>query len=281
MKYVVITGTSTGIGYATVKYLIEHDYFVFGSVRKQTDAERLLSDFGDQYFQPLLFDVTDEKAITEMVEVVRLKLGGETLAGLINNAGIAVAGPLTDIAPENMRSQFEVNVFGVLNVVRSFLPLLKSKNGKPSGRIINISSIAGMITSPFTALYSASKYALEAISDGLRRELFIYNIEVIDILPGPIDTPIWDRAKQWKDAYSHTDYAPYFNNINKKLDQSRRQSIKPVRVAKAIYRGLSKNQPKTRYIVVKNAWLIKLVSRLPDRWVDAILVWQLKRLVTN
>ena len=284
MKHIVITGSASGIGYETTRYLIDQGYFVFGNVINQLQAEKLNTEFGSEQFYPLVFDVTDEAAIEMAVDLVRQKLRGNLLCGLINNAGIAIPGPLLHIDPEDLRLQFEVNVFGVLNVTRAFLPLLgggKDCAGSP-GRIINVSSLAGIIASPFTALYSASKYALEAISDGLRRELFIYNIDVISVLPGAVNTPIWETARSCKNAYEHTDYAPYFAKINKKLDNTIRQSVEPIQVAKAVYKGLSKTRPKTRYIVDKYPWTVKLVHKfMPDRWLDALMIRGLNKLITS
>ena len=197
MQSVVITGVSTGIGWGALKILTSKGIHVFGSVRKLEDAERLTSEFGDS-FTPLIFDVTDEKSVGEAVEQVRNQINGNNLLGLVNNAGIAIGGPLMHQPIADFRKQIEVNLIGQLIVTQAFLPLLGTDSnlqGKP-GRIINISSVGGKISSPFLGAYSASKFGLEAISEALRRELTIYGIDVIIIVPGSVVTPIWDIAEK-------------------------------------------------------------------------------------
>src|SRR5262252_3430181 len=177
MQSVVITGASTGIGHACAKLLLDRGYGVFGSVRKQADAERLKSEFGAN-FTPLLFDVTDEAAVLAAGRKVRQALAGETLAGLVNNAGVAVAGPVL--------------------ATQAFGPLLgadPSLKG-PKGRIVMISSVAGKNGNPMSAPYCASKHAVEGLSESLRRELMLFGIDVIIVAPGAVKTPIWSKAEQ-------------------------------------------------------------------------------------
>ena len=179
-KYVVVTGTSTGIGHASAAELIAHGYHVFGSVRNEADGERLQAELGPA-FAPLVFDVTDSDAVYSAAEAVEDVLGDDNLVGLVNNAGIAVAGPLMDIEMDKVRHQFEVNVLGVLTVTQAFLPLLGACEdaSEPPGRIVNISSVSGHTAYPFLGPYCASKHALEAFSDSLRRELLLYGVDVI------------------------------------------------------------------------------------------------------
>ena len=209
MKYVLVTGVSTGIGYSAVKNLINSGYYVFGSVRNQEDADRLSSDFKDKFI-PLIFDVTDEAAIEKAVEDVKTKLAGEELAALVNNSGIALGGPLQYLPTDIFRKQFEVNLFGVVSVTRSFLPLLGAyKGSKKKGKIVMISSVSGKRSFPFVSPYTASKHALEALSDSLRREMMLYGIDVVIIEPGPIKTPIWDKAPSVEEnPFLGTDYEP-------------------------------------------------------------------------
>ena len=208
MNSVVVTGVSSGIGLATVKILTERGFHVFGSVRKPEDAERLSIEFGN-VFTPLLFDVTDEDAVNQAADRVREQMNGHTLCGLVNNSGIAVPGPLMRLNVADYRTQMEVNLIAPLIVTQAFLPLLgtdRSLEGKP-GRIVNISSVAGKIASPFLGAYSASKFGLEAFSESLRRELMLYGIDVIIIAPGAIATPIWDKAEAFDvSQYEDTDY---------------------------------------------------------------------------
>ena len=190
MKSVVVTGVSTGIGHAAAKVLAQKGFHVFGSVRKEADAERLKKELGDR-FTPLIFDVTDEAAIRRAAEEVRAALKGETLAGLVNNAGIAVSGPLIEVDPDDFRKQMDVNVTGPFLVTQAFAPLLgtdKSLKGEP-GRIVNISSVGGIRAMPFIGPYAASKFAIEGFSEALRRELMLFGIRVVVIGPGPVKTP--------------------------------------------------------------------------------------------
>src|SRR5215216_3495626 len=169
MQSVVVTGVSTGIGWGITKVLIQKGFRVFGSVRKIEDAERLSKEFGTE-FVPLIFDVTDEVAVQAAAQQVRERLTGETLFGLVNNAGIAVPGPLMHLPTDDFRHQLEVNLVSVLIVTKAFAPLLgvdRSLRGHP-GRIINMSSVGGKNASPFVGAYSASKHGLEGFSEALR-----------------------------------------------------------------------------------------------------------------
>ena len=197
MRSVVITGASTGIGWAIAKLLLGRGYRVFGSVRKQADADRLKGEFGAN-FTPLLFDVTDEAAVLAAAREVREALGGETLAGLVNNAGIAVAGPVLELSADEFRRQMDVNVIGPIIATQAFGPLLgadPSLKG-PKGRIVMICSVAGKNGNPLSAPYAASKHAIEGLSESLRRELMLFGIDVIIVAPGAVKTPIWSKAEQ-------------------------------------------------------------------------------------
>src|ERR1700716_4220120 len=195
MQSVVITGASTGIGWATAKLLLDRGFRVFGSVRKQADAERLNSEFGAN-FTPPLFDVTDEAAVLAAAREVRPALGGETLFGLVNNAGIAVAGPVLELSVDQFRRQMDVNVIGPIIATQAFGPLLGSDPSLkgPKGRIVMVSSVAGKNGNPFSAAYAASKHAIEGLSESLRREMMLFGIDVIIVAPGPVKTPIWSKA---------------------------------------------------------------------------------------
>src|SRR6201747_819464 len=197
MKSVVITGASTGIGGPTAKLLRGRGYRVFGSVRKQADADRLKAEFGAN-FTPLLFDVTNEAAVLGAAREVRAALGGETLTGLVNNAGVAVAGPVLELAADEFRRQMDVNVIGPIIATQAFGPLLGSDpslKGRP-GRIVMISSVAGRNGNPLMSAYAASKFAIEGLSESLRRERMLFGIDVIIIAPGAVKTPIWAKVEE-------------------------------------------------------------------------------------
>ena len=207
-SYVVITGVSTGIGYNTAKYLVEKGFYVFGSVRKQSDADRIKANLGDQ-FTPLIFDVTDVEGLKIAIDQVKAIIGSTGLKALVNNAGISIFGPLMHLSPEEFRQQLDINVIGAFCVTQAFLPLLGTdkKSKRSPGRVVNISSISGKIALPFFGAYAASKFALEAMSDSLRRELNLYGIDVILIEPGITVTPILDKIREQFNRFQKTDYA--------------------------------------------------------------------------
>jgi NAD(P)-dependent dehydrogenase (short-subunit alcohol dehydrogenase family) len=275
MKYVVITGVSSGIGRATTAELIEHGYQVFGSVRKEKDAAEAQARFGPA-FTPLIFDVTDEAAVKAAAEKTSALLSGRRLAGLVNNAGIGGGGgPLLYQPMDEFRRSFEVNVFGVFAVTQAFLPLLM---GGPSpseqpGRIINLSSVGGKIAFPFLGAYAGSKHALEAMSDALRRELMLFGIDVIVIEPGSVSTDIWDKAEQVDiSRYAQTGYAPILARMRQEFIKSGRTGLKAEVVGRTIRQALESAHPKTRYALPDN-WITGWVlpRMLPDRWLDRIV----------
>src|SRR5262245_20603635 len=211
MKSVVVTGASTGIGWATAKLLLDKGFRVFGSVRKQADADRLKGEFGAN-FTPLIFDVTDEPAVLAAAREVRAALNGEKLAGLVNNAGIAVTGPVLGLSVDDYRRQMDVNVIGPIIATQAFAPLLGADTSLkgPPGRIVMISSVAGRNGNPFSSAYCASKHAIEGFAESLRRELMLFGIDVIIIAPGPVKTPIWSKGQEATDVsrYQNSPYLP-------------------------------------------------------------------------
>ncbi len=277
-KSVVITGVSTGIGYATAAQLVAYGYRVYGSVRKQADADRVQAELGER-FTPLLFDVTDHAGVETAVSLVQAALGEQNLAGLVNNAGISTLGPLMHMPLDDFRRQFEVNLFGLLDVTQQFLPLLGARPGapEPHGRIVNVSSVSGRISYPFFGAYAASKHALEALSDALRRELMVYGIDVIVVEPGTTSTPIIDKASAGAAQYEDTPYGDIIARMQAESVAERRASAIPVeRVSNIIIAALEKEQPKTRYPIPRkklSGWL--LPRWLPDRWLDRIVAAQM------
>jgi len=274
MKSVVVTGASTGIGLGVVKVLIQNGYRVFGSVRKQADAERLKAEFGDA-FTPLIFDVTDEAAVHAAAGQVRRALGSETLFGLVNNAGVATPAPIMHQPIADFRSQMEINLVGQLIVSQAFIPLLgadRTLHGKP-GRIINMSSVSGKRGSPFVGAYVASKHALEGLSETMRIELMLYGIDVIIVGPGAVATPIWDKAEQVDlTPYQNSDYLEAAVKLQKFLVEDGRKGYPPEKVGEVVLRALTAARPRVRYAVVPNAlknWIIP--SLLPKRLMDFIL----------
>ncbi len=277
MKNVLITGTSSGIGYDAARYLLEKGWRVFGSVRSEEDAARVKLELGDG-FVPLIFDVTDEAAIKTAVSHLKQHLNGEGLQGLVNNAGIATPGPLQYLPLEMLRKQLEVNVVGVTAVTQACLPLLGAKDNplNPPGRIINISSVSGQIAYPFLGAYAASKHALEALSDSWRRELMLFDIDVILIEPGTVQTPIIGKFQEQIQRYMGTEYGRVFEPLAKQMAERQSNNMPVERISELIYRTLTVRKPKTRYPIPRRLLTGWLLPRwLPDRWFDWIAAKQL------
>ena len=273
MQSIVITGSSTGIGFAASQLFIERGWRVFGSVRNETDANRLQRTLGSR-FVPLIFDVTDSQGIRQAANLVRDQLNGAVLNGLVNNAGIAVSGPLQLVPMDQMRMQLEVNVLGLLEVTQSFLPLLgatMNHTGK-AGRIINISSVSGLFVTPFMGPYCASKFAVEAMTDAMRRELILYGIKVIAIEPGPIQTEIWRKAKEDTTSYPESIYQPFLLNRDKIVDKRSANALPVERVSHLIWKSMTVPQPAPRYLIAPKQWQIQLVRWLPTRVADKLLL---------
>jgi len=270
---ILITGASTGIGLACAKRLDELGYRVFAGVRKQEDYERLTGE-GSARLQPIMIDVTDAAqtaaAVAEIADTVR----DEGLAGLINNAGIAVAGPLEFVSDDRLRWQFDVNVFGLMRVTRLCLPLLRIR----PGRLVNIGSIAGRSAVPLVGAYGASKFAVEGLSDALRVELKPWNIKVIVIEPGAIMTPIWERSgKEAEEARNEMpkEGLELYGNLMQALQNMvlniQETATPPERVADAAAHAMTARSPKPRYIVGRDAKLRMWLERLPTSWRDALI----------
>src|SRR6266436_4680728 len=248
MQSVVITGASTGIGWATAKLLLDRGFRVFGSVRKQADADRLKSEFGAN-FTPLVFDVTDEAAVLAAAREVRAALSGETLAGLVNNAGIALAGPVLEFSVDDFRRQMDVNVIGPIIATQAFGPLLGSDPSLkgPRGRIVMVSSVAGKNGNPLTSAYSASKHAIEGLSESLRRELMLFGIDVIIVAPGPVKTPIWAKAEEVDiSRYKNSPFLPALERIRKFVALLGESGLPAEKIGELVHHALTAPKPRVR-----------------------------------
>jgi len=280
-KNIVITGVSSGFGLATATDLLARGYRVFGSVRKTADAKKVSDQLPSSGFTPLLFDVTDHAAIAEAVGQLTTQLNGEGIAGLVNNAGVGPMGPLEHTSIQQLRDVFEVNVVGVLAVTQAFLPLLKRSEHSPdatAGRIVNISSTSGGVTFPMVGAYSASKYALESLTDGFRREFARYGIRVIAIEPGSIRTPIWDKnatpAADEPQPFAGTAYEKLMAQLPAFFEQ-RLKGAKPISaVTEAIVHALETPNPRARY-PLDSTWYAG--KYLGDRLMDAIIKRQMPK----
>jgi len=278
---VVITGASTGIGASCALRLAQQGYRVFAGVRKPEDGERLVQGAGGR-LQWLQLDVTDAETIGRAAAFVRSVQGEHGLSGLVNNAGIAVGGPLEYLSTDRLRNQLEVNVIGLHGVTQAFIPLIRQARG----RIVHIGSIAGRIASPFTGAYAASKYAVEALTDALRLELAPEGIHVSVVEPGQIRTPIWDKGlREFSSITSQIPaegmlrYRGRFQAMLHILEQARTRAAPPEAVADAVLHALGSPDPRTRYVVGGDARIRLWLSRLlPDRTMDGIVLRALDRL---
>lgn len=269
---VLISGVSTGIGRAGAEKLLSEGWRVYGSVRKAGDAQELSTAYPER-FHELVFDVTDPTA--RQAGVATIKQNGHTLRALINNAGIAVSGPLENISEEDVRRQFEVNVFGLLGLTQDCLPLLHESKaaGIEKVRIINVSSVSGIFASAFTALYSASKFAVEALTDGLRRELMPFDIDVISVAPGPVKTPIWQKAADRAHVFENSRYAFILDRLPAYLENTEKSAIPAALIAHRFYEVLTTDRPRPFNLLMSKAWLMKIVRHLPKRMQDK-MVWK-------
>jgi NAD(P)-dependent dehydrogenase (short-subunit alcohol dehydrogenase family) len=270
---VVVTGASTGIGWAVAKVLSQQGFHVFGSVRKAADAQALVAAFGDKV-TPLLFDVTDEAAVRAAARTVEATLDGRPLAGLVNNAGVAVAGPLLHLPIDEWRKQLEVNLTGVVIATQAFAPLVgarKPAGGKP-GRIVNIGSVGGRNANPFMAPYCTTKFGLEGMSESLRRELLPFGVDVIVVAPGAVATPIWDKADETDTtAYAGTVYAPALERLRAYMLSIGKSGLPPERIGEAVHTALTTAKPKVRYTVSPDPFQVFMTEVLPKRVLDRIV----------
>ncbi len=274
-RHVVVTGASTGIGEATALHLDSLGFSVFAGVRKDEDADRL-ARAGSDRLRPLRIDVTDAGSMASAAAEVEQAVGAAGLTALVNNAGVAVSAPLEFVPIDQLRHQLEVNVIGQVAATQAFLPLLRAARG----RIVNVSSIGGRMALPLTGPYAASKFALEGISDSLRRELRHLGVGVVVIEPGGVKTPIWDKGTAVAEEMlagmppeAERLYGKLTDNVRAEAHKIATETgIEPTEVAEVIGRALTATKPKTRYLVGRDAKMRgALVKRLPDRAFDAMV----------
>jgi NAD(P)-dependent dehydrogenase (short-subunit alcohol dehydrogenase family) len=281
MRSCVITGASTGIGEACARRLDAAGWQVFAGVRRDADAARL-REGASVRLRPITIDVTNAESIASAAGVVRSSVEADGLDGLVNNAGVAVPAPLEYIPIDEFRRQLEVNVIGQLAVTQVFLPLLRASTG--SARIVLMGSIGGRATTPFLGAYSASKYALEAMSDALRLELQPWGIEVAIVEPGSIATPIWSKGADTATALAARfppaatgHYAAALDAVRQAATAAARRGIPPDTVATAVEHALTSDRPKTRYLVGTDAKIrARLAAVVPDRVHDRLLTALMK-----
>jgi NAD(P)-dependent dehydrogenase (short-subunit alcohol dehydrogenase family) len=271
---VVVTGASTGIGNACALHLDRLGFRVFAGVRRDEDAERLRSQASER-LTPVKIDVTDSDSIGQTADQVTAALDGEPLSGLVNNAGIAVSGPVEYLPIEEVRKQLEVNFIGQVAVTQAFLPLLRQSRG----RVVNIGSVGGEVALPFLSPYAASKHAIEGFSDSLRREVEPLGVHVSVVRPGAIQSSIWERGNAAADEVlanvpreALEVYGDAVRGARAAANQRAQEAMPAQEVADVVEHALTADKPKTRYVVGRTGKAMVALERwLPDRVFDRLV----------
>ncbi|HMN69813.1 MAG TPA: SDR family oxidoreductase [Bdellovibrionales bacterium] len=265
---ILISGASTGIGRASAIHMARLDHSVWAGVRTQKSFDEI-SRLNVRGLHPVFLDVCDEASIVACLRLIGKEAG--ILHALVNNAGIAVGGPVEGVPLQDWRRQFEVNLFGQIRVIQAALPMLRESKG----RIVNLSSISGKVAAPFLGPYAASKYAFEAVSDSLRRELAPLGVSVSVVEPGPIRTPIWDKGLadiRVDTAETEAVYGGRVARFMKRLEQNAAAAAPVSVVVETIAEALTSARPRPRYPVGRGISLaIALTRALPDRWLDRLI----------
>lgn len=277
MNAVLVTGASTGIGYATSMLLARQGYLVYAGVRTEQDAARLRAAHNN--IRAVLLDVRHRNDV--VLAMSGIAESGVPLYAVVNNAGIAVAGPLEYLPLEEVHRQFDVNVFGALAVTQSALPLLRQTRG----RIIFMSSVSGQIAPPLLGPYAASKFAIEALADAMRMELAQSGITVSVVQPGNVKTPIWEKGRRAKEqlmaympAGAHTHYGAAVENLVRITQREERTGIEADEVARTVLTALRVPHPRARYPVgTPPGWQRRLAALLPERVRDKLILRNLNR----
>ncbi len=274
-RAVVVTGASSGIGRSVALYLAEKGFAVFAGVRDPEDGAALTgaAATGLGAVTPLILDVTDEAQVCAAAETV--KAAGAPLAGVVSNAGIAVAAPMEFVPLADLRRQFEVNVVGAVATIQAFLPQVRAAQG----RVVVVGAISGLVSSRMLGAYSASKFALEAVSDALRRELTDWGIAVSVVEPGRIATPIWSKSlraalerieRMPPEALAY--YQAMIDEVMGGAEEAEVNGTPPAAVAKAVMRALTERRPRTRYFVGYDAHIVNVLRRvLSDPMLDRLI----------
>jgi len=270
---VVVTGASSGIGAACVRLLHAEGYRVFAGVRRKKDGDALRRDVA-KAVTPVSMDVTDPESLRAAAGTVGEAVGGAGIAALVNNAGIAVMGPLEFLPLDDMRRQLDVNVVGAVAATQAFLPLLRQGHG----RIVNVGSLSGMMAAPFLGAYSASKFALEAVTDAFRMELSPWDIPVSIVEPANTATPIWEKPEAAGKALAKVPadkrglYEKQLGQMREAMGRMAKEGAPPDDVARVIVDAIAARSPKARYFVGMDQKLATTVMKMLPDWVQDSLV---------
>lgn len=279
---VVVTGVSSGIGEALAKHLCEQGYRVYGSVRKEEDAQPLVRMLGDA-FKPLIFDVTDRDGVARGAEFVTADIGEKPLQALVNNAGLGLLGPLEHLDDHKFEQVIAVNVFGTRLVSNAFIPLLKARTDAHSGlgsyptrpgKMINISSLSGILNTPMLGAYCVSKHAMESLGETYRRELLPHGIDVVSIRSGPIQSKIWQKNAQEPGCFDDKNYSVMLDHTRKIMRDGSATALRAVVVAQLVVDIIQGKKKSVAYEIGQGALISRILSRyVPTRLAD--------RLITN
>ena len=272
-RAVLVTGASSGMGRACALRLARGGFTVFAGVRRERDA-RALEESGGQPLIPVILDVTSEPSIGDAFRTIRDAVGEAGLAGLVNNAGIAVTGPVEIVPLEEIRRQFEVNVFGQIAVTQAFLPLIRAARG----RIVNVGSVGAKFALPFAGGLNASKAALESLSDSLRMELRPWGIRVVLISPGSIRTAAEAKLEADSEAAvnafspeGRARYAAPYRAFVRSMLALESRGVGPEAMAEKVHRALTARVPRRRYPVGPRSRLLPLLfATLPAAAADGL-----------
>jgi short-subunit dehydrogenase len=291
---ILITGSSTGIGFSCVKSFAQNGHFVLAGVRSEEDFQRFdflnkpstdkkkksktkrgsevksspfgTSESGLIYVKPIILDVTNKEHISNLVQY--LKENNIKIDILINNAGVALLGPLVEIDEGLLEKQFDINVLGVFRMTKALFPFLR----ETKGRIINIGSTSGLHAYPFEGPYAMSKHALEAYSDSLRREISSFGVKVILIEPSKVKTEIWSKSEEAFEALKNSEFKDKAERLlRKSLVDNEKKGLESDKVGDMIYKIAMSKDPNPRYLLSKHRFLSWLTNAIPDRWMDKLV----------
>lgn len=268
---ILITGATSGIGRYAALYLARHGHHVIATGRKMNLLEELADEARGSKLDVLPLDVTDETSIREARAAADELTGGRGIDVLVNNAGYGIAAPMSEISDEDLRRQFDTNVFGLMAVTRVFVPQMRERG---AGKIINVSSIGGRFTFPYFGAYNATKYAVESMSDAMRNELRPFGINVVLIEPGVIRTNFSNTTQQWVSEYSGPE-SPYVNSLahaDVMVERTDKMAVGPEVIARVMRRAVESRRPAARYMAPFKARIMYgMFKILPTSWADALM----------